>query len=176
MNKFWLLVILVFFIQEPASTDAIIFQARHLGLNLFIFNSVWLLVTSIDIWLGYLIGKKVQEKYKNTRFEKFSRKWADRVENFVGKKGEKIALVFLGFINFPYLNSFLASWLNISFKNMFYPILIGDGIYWVTAWAINIGIRGFFTNSHTALYVIIAIGLLFSIFSKIIFDKVVARK
>lgn len=175
MKNIWLFIIVALFIQEPTSTDAAIFQVRHLHFNLFLINFIWLIATIIDIWLGYAIGKLIQGKFQGTKFETWSFKWATRVENFIGKKGEKFALILLGIINFPYVNSFLASWLKISFKNIFILIFIGDAIYWAIAWGINIGVRNFIVDPHTALYVVIGVGLLFSILAKTIMNKVLGE-
>ena len=171
MLKSWLFILVSLFIQEPASTDAAIFQIRQHHFNLVFINLMWLFATAFDIWLGYAIGKWIQKRFKNTKFELWSQKWATRVDNFIGSKGEKFALVLLGIINFPYANSFLASWLKIPFKNVLILILVGDAIFWAIEWAINIGVRGFIFDSRTALYVIIGLGLLFSIFAKVLMNK-----
>ncbi|MBI2623816.1 MAG: hypothetical protein HYW65_04620 [Candidatus Liptonbacteria bacterium] len=168
----WLLIVLALFIQEPASTDAAIFQARHLGLNLWLFNSIWAAATVADIWVGYFLGKWIQKRFADGKFEKFSHTWAERVENFIGERGEKFALVLLGIINFPYLNSFLASWLKFPFKKVCILIFIGDAVYWVIAWGINLGVRSLITDSRLALYVVVGIGLIFAIVSKAILDRV----
>jgi membrane protein YqaA with SNARE-associated domain len=175
MRKVWWFIILALFIQEPASTDAAIFQARSLHLNLFVINLIWLIATVIDIWLGYKIGKWIQKKFQGTKLVTKSLLWATRFENFIGRKGENFALIFIGVINFPYLNTFIGSWLKVPFKKLFLLIFIGDAIYWSIEWAINIGVRSFITNTTTALYVVIGLGLLFAIFSKSILNKVLKR-
>jgi membrane protein YqaA with SNARE-associated domain len=175
MRSTRLFIILALFIQEPASTDAAIFQVRHLHLNLLLINVIWLVATLIDIWGGYYLGKWVQNKFQGTRFANWAHKWAGRIENFIGKKGETFALILLGIINFPYANTFLASWLSIPFRTVFMLILAGDVIYWAIEWAINISVRSFFVDPHTALYVIIGAALIFSIVSKAILNKVLKK-
>ncbi len=138
MKNTWLFIILALFVQEPTTTDAAIFQVRQLHINLFLINFIWFVATVFDIWFGYKIGQWVQRRFQNTKFGGWSFKWAGRVESFIGRKGEKFALILLGIINFPYVNSFLASWSKISFKNIFTLIFIGDAIYWSIAWGINI--------------------------------------
>ena len=176
MKKIWLFILIALFVQEPASTDAAIFQIRHLHLNLFLINLIWFVATCIDIYGGYKIGKWVQIRFQEKKFIRKSKEWATKIEHFVGLKGEKFALVLLGIINFPYLNSFLISWTEIPFKNAFVLIFIGDALYWSIEWGINIGIRGFFTDPHTALYVIVGAGLVLSIISKMILNKVLKNK
>ena len=173
--KTWLFIIITLIIQEPASTDAAIFQARHLGLNLWIVHLIWLAATMLDIWLGYKIGKWVQKKFHGTKFELFAEKWAGKFERFIGERGEKSTLVLLGVVNFPYINTFLASWFRIPFKNVFILVLIGDAIYYSIEWGINIGVRHFIVDPHIALYAVIALGLLFSIFSKKILNKMIKK-
>ncbi len=176
MQKIWILVILAIFIQEPASTDAAIFQIRHFNLNLLIINLIWVGATLFDIWFGYSLGKFIQKRFKGTSFDSWSFRWAVRIENFIGKKGEKFALILLGIINFPYLNSFFASWLKIPFKNVLLLIFVGDLLYWLLAWCINISIRDFFVDPHTALYVVIGTGLVFSILAKTVMNRILKSK
>ena len=175
MSPNWPFIITSLFVQEPATTDAAIFQIRHLHINLFLIHALWLAATVIDIWLGYALGKWIQKKFQGTKFEVWSKKWAGRVENFIGKKGEKFALILLGIINFPYANAFLASWLDIPFKNVFVLLLIGDALYWAIEWAINIGVRGYFKDPHTALFAIIGVALVFSVISKALLNKVLKK-
>ncbi len=171
MKSIWSLIILTLFVQEAASTDVAIFQVRHLHFNLWIINLMWVIATSIDILVGYWIGKKIQEKFKGSKFETFGRKWSAKTEDLIGKKGQRFALLVLGIINFPYANAFISSWLSIPFKNVFILLFIGDALYWGIEWGVNIGVRGF-AGPHTALYIVIGLGLLISIFSKIIFNKI----
>ncbi len=171
MSKVWLFIIAALFLQEPATTDAAIFQIRHLGLNLWLINGIWLLATAIDICVGYAVGKWIQRHYKNSRIVRATERWADKIEAFIGRSGERFACIFIGVINFPWLNAFVFSWLKLSFRNIFVLIFIGDFIYWAIEWGINIGVRSIFTNSHTALYMVVALGLLFSVVSKALLTK-----
>ena len=172
MKNTWLFIILALFVQEPTTTDAAIFHVRQMHINIFLINFIWIFATVFDIWFGYKIGQWVQQRFQNTKFGVWSFKWAGRVENFIGRKGEKSALILLGIINFPYVNSFLASWSKISFKNIFTLIFIGDAIYWGIAWGINIGVRSFIIDPKLALYAVVGAGLLFSILAKTIMSKV----
>lgn len=172
MWKTWFFIVLALFIQEPASTDAAIFQIRQLHLNLWLVNLIWLTASIIDIGVAYWLGKKLQTQFQDAKLVSWASVWANRIENFIGQRGERFALILLGVINFPYLNSFLASWLKIPFRNVFTLILIGDAIYWGIEWGINIGVRDFIIDPHLALYTIVGAGLVFSLFSKLILSKV----
>lgn len=172
MRKIWWFIILSVIIQEPASTDAAIFQARSLHFNFLLVNSIWFVATALDIWLGYNIGKWAQKKFQYTKFVTKSLLWVARLENFIGKRGENFAIIFVSVINFPYVNSFFGSWLKIPFKRLFFLIFIGDAIYWAIEWGINIGVRSVVTNTTTALYVVIGLGLIIALFSKAILNKV----
>ncbi|MCX6757747.1 MAG: hypothetical protein NTZ44_02625 [Candidatus Nomurabacteria bacterium] len=176
MKKIWIFILITLFIQEPASTDAAIFQIRTLHINIFLINFIWIIATVFDIWFGYKVGKFVQKKFKDTRFELWSFRWAGRIENFIGQKGKKFVLILLGIINFPYANSFLASWLTLSFKDIFTYLFIGDVLYWAIEWGINIGVRSFVIDPHLALYIVIGAGLLLLVISKIILSKVLKNK
>lgn len=167
----WIFVIFALFFQEPATTDAALFQARQHNLNIWIIHSIWFIATITDICLGFILGKWIQKKFQGTRFEKFSHKWADRLERFIGRKGKKFALILLGIINFPYINSFLASWLSLSFKNIFILILVGDAIWYAIEWGINLGLRSLIPDPHLALYAIVGTALILSICYKAILSK-----
>ena len=167
----WLFIIAALFFQEPATTDTALFQARQNHLNLYLIHCIYIIATIIDIYGGFFIGKWIQEKFKDTRFEKFSHKWADKIENFIGRKGEKFVLILLAVINFPWANAFLASWLKISFKNVLLYIFIGNCIWYGIEWGINLGLRSLIPDPHLALYAIAGTALLFSIFSKAVFNK-----
>jgi membrane protein YqaA with SNARE-associated domain len=176
MAKTWLFVIATLFIQEPASSDAAIFQVRHLGLNIWLVNLLWIIATTIDICAGYALGKWIQRRFSGSAFVAWTARWAARIEEFIGKKGERFAVILIGVINFPWLNAFAVSWLKLSFRNIFVLLFIGDVIYWALEWAINIGVRSVFTNSHTALYIVIALGLVLSLASKFLLDKALKKK
>jgi len=171
----WLFIIAAIFIQEPASTDAAIFQVRTHGINLWLINAIWLAATAVDIALGYAIGKWVQKRFAESRLIKASERWADRIADFIGRAGERLAIILIGVINFPYLNAFIFSWLKLRFRTLFILIFIGDAIYWAIEWAINIGVRSVITDSHTALYVVVALGLVLSVISKVILNKVLKK-
>ncbi len=168
----WAFIIVALFLQEPTTTDAAIFQVRELGLNIWLIHALWIFATTFDMWIGYFGGKLIQKKFKDSRFEAYSRQWALRVESFIGRRGEKFVLILLGIINFPWLNAFIASWLSLPFKTLLILIGTGNAVYWGIAWGINIGVRDTIADPYLALYIVVGIGLLFSITSKTILDRV----
>lgn len=112
-------IIFAIFIQEPASTDAAIFQIREYQLNLWCVHGFWLLATIIDIYVGYKVGKYVQNTFSKSVTVQKIQKWTRALEQFIGRRGEVFAIVLIGIINFPWLNAFLVSWLRIPFKKLF---------------------------------------------------------
>ena len=175
MTATWLFILLALFVQEPTSLDAAIFLVRENHINLWFINFLWLVATTIDIVLGYALGKWMQKAFQETRFGKWAEKWAVRIENFIGTNGERFTIILLGIINFPWLNAFLVSWLRLTFRNIFILIFIGDAIYWGIAWAINIGVRNYVADPRVALYVVIGIGLAFSVGSKALLNKLLKK-
>ncbi len=171
MNSLLIIIILALIVQEPATTDATLFQARQNHFNILLIHLIWLIATCIDIFLGFYLGKWIQKTFKGSRFEVFSNKWADKIERFIGRNGEKFVLILLGIINFPYINSFLASWLKLSFRNIFILIFIGDTIWYAIEWAINLGVRSLIPDPHLALYIIVGTALILSIFYKTLLNK-----
>lgn len=136
----------------------------------------WLVATIIDILIGYKIGVWTQNKFKETKFLKKVSNWAEKIEEFIGRRGENFAIICLGIINFPYANAFIGSWLKqISRKKLYALIFIGDSIYWIIAWCINIGVRMFVSDTLTALYIVVGLGLMFAIFSKALLKKILSN-
>ncbi len=168
----WIFVAIALIFQEPATTDASLFQVRENHLNLLIVHLIWFLATCFDIWFGFTLGKYVQKRFQGSGLERISNNWAEKIEKFIGKSGEKFALILLGIINFPYLNSFLASWLKMPFRSIFVLIFIGDVIWYVVEWMINLGVRGLIPDPHLALYVIVGIALILSISYKSLLSKI----
>lgn len=169
---FWLFIIFSLFIQEPASTDATIFLVRENHINLVLVHTIWLFATLLDISIGYALGKWIQKKSQNTKMGIWAKKWSERIEYVIGKKGEYFAIILVSIINFPYLNAFILSWLNIKFRKLLILIFIGDSIYWIIEWIINISVRNNIQNSHTVLYVVVGLGLILLIVSKILLNKI----
>ena len=171
--KTWIFVISTLFVQEATSTNAAIYLIRDQHLNLWIINIIWILATAIDILVGYALGKWMQRRLKKTKLIKWSEGWTKRIEDFIGRSGECFVIIFLGVINFPYLNSFLMSGIRFSFKNIFIFTFIGEAIFWGIEWLINISANRYFSDPHTVLYIVIGFGLLFSVVSKMVLTKVV---
>lgn len=171
MTSLWTFIILALFVQEPATTDAALFQARQHHLSLWLIHGIWVLATVIDIHLGYKFGQWIQQKFAGKKFTALSNRWADKVQNLIGRKGEQFALILLGIINFPYVNSFLGSWLKLNYKRIFVLLFIGDAIWYATEWGINLGLRRLIPNPHLALYIIVATGLLLGLLYKTILKK-----
>lgn len=168
----WFFIIFSLIVQEPASTDATIFLVRENHINLILIHTIWLFATLMDITIGYIIGKWIQTKSKDTKVGIWAKQWAERIEYVIGKRGEYFAIILISIINFPYLNAFILSWLNIRFRKLLILIFLGDLIYWIIEWIINIGVRNNIQNSHTVLYVVVILGLVLLIVSKILLNKI----
>ncbi len=173
--KTWIFVISALFVQESTSTNAAIYLIRDQHLNFWIINLIWILATAFDISTGYVLGKWVQRKFQNTKLIKWSESWANKIENFIGRNGKRFVVIFLGIINFPYLNSFFLSNLRFSFKDIFILTFIGDSIFWGIEWLINISANNYFSDSYTVLYIVICLGLLFSIISKMVLTRIMKK-
>ncbi|MEI6352773.1 MAG: hypothetical protein WCO35_02450 [Candidatus Nomurabacteria bacterium] len=170
--KYLAFIIPILIIQEPVSTDTGIFFIRENHLNLFLINILFVLLSVLDITVAYFLGKYLQKRFSHKKIIIKSKTIASKLENFIGKKGEFFSLILIGIINTPYLDSFLASWLNIKFKKVLTLVLIGDVIWWCISWYINIKVRQNVSNPYAALYVVVFIALIITIFSRYILKKV----
>ncbi len=164
--KHWLIAIIILVFQEVVSLNALIFETHRGAYNPWTIHIIFLFVSAFDIWIGFVAGRWVQKKYHNGKIIRFVQKWSDRFEAYAGKKGKRAALLVLGFISYPYINSFIASWLDVSFAEMFIFIFIADVLWYIAAWLVILGVTAFVPNPVYALLIVIALSLLIVFFSR----------
>lgn len=168
--RLWIFIIVTLFIQERVSTDAALFQARVHNYNIWIIHFIWLVATSSTIIAGYIVGKLIQKRLKGSHLSNNIYGFSKKIEHAIGKQGEKYAFILLGLVNFPYLNGLLASVVNVPFRILFPLMFLGDGVWYVTTWIINIYIRNHVENTNIALYIVIGTGVVFGIIYKMLFN------
>lgn len=168
--SFWLIIAGTLFAQEGLLTLAVLLKAEQLHYSLLAIHAIWLIVTLFQIWLGYVIGKWIQKKFANSKFEIRLKKYAESLDHSIGKRGEAVALILMSGIVSPGLTALLGSWLNISFRNIVIFALIGDLIWYVSEWVTVIGATNiaslFRTSTLLILIGVIAIGLIVKIVRK----------
>jgi membrane protein YqaA with SNARE-associated domain len=156
----WLLIIIAMVVQESTAETLALLSAVSYGLNLIIVHFVFVLATAFDIWGGYKLGAWALEKTTSPRIERFTKKIAIKFEHSIGERGKLYALTLIGFINFPYINGFLAAWLKMPLESVFMPVFIGDILSYLFLWGIVLGINTFNFNWYVVFIIVIVISII----------------
>jgi membrane protein YqaA with SNARE-associated domain len=155
MVTLWLSLIFALIVQEFASAGAALIAAQQNHLNFWLVNVVWLCGTIFDILFGYLLAKRLKTVV-HPRWVQHSERRVKRLQARIGKYGENIALLLLAIIDYPWLNSFIGSWLDIPFKNILICTLIGNLVWYAIEWAGVLGIVTF--APHFNYWLLVAAG------------------
>lgn len=139
---FWLLFAAMIF-QESVSTSAIVFKALHEGVGWPTIISLFIIGTTIDIVIPYILGKVILTRYKGAAITRKIELYGDKAKSLLAKHGEFFGLAALGIFNFTWLNALLAPWLKLSFKKTYLYFLIGDFIWYASVLAVNLGVLSF---------------------------------
>jgi hypothetical protein len=164
--NFWLLIILTLTIQEGLSVLAVLLKAYQLHYSLWIIHVIWLVVTSVQIGIGYVLGKWLQKRYAGMKFERWVNKHAKRLETSIHKSGENVALMLLSSIISPFIAAFLAAWLDITFLNVFMFALLGDLFWYASTWAYVLGATAILAKAKYGLIIVLAIAFIFVLISQ----------
>ncbi len=137
--RIWILIVAVQLIQELATAGAVFIQARDLHLNLWSVHAIFLAATLFDIAVGYSVGLWAKRKMYDTRLDRFIDRNSKALLHVIGRRGEKFALVVLGFVNYVYIDSFICAWLDIPKRTMFLYLAIGDVLQYALLWTVLYG-------------------------------------
>jgi hypothetical protein len=154
------LVLLILFIQESVTLNGLLVKTHQGDYSALTVTTLFIIITVIDIMLGFLLGKYAKQKWNNGKVELFAKKMSDRFYAYIGKRGRKIYLLLLGYFSFPYVNAFIAAWLNISFAESFWYIFAGNMIFYATSWLLVLGITSIVPNPFFAFIAVIAVTIL----------------
>src|ERR1700722_11532704 len=103
----WMLIAGVLIPQEFASTAITFVIALSHNFPIWEINVIWICATSVDMYVGYTLGKFTKKKLAHTRFFNWIERLANKMRTALGVHGEKFSLALLGIIDFPYVNTFL---------------------------------------------------------------------
>ncbi len=156
----WALISATFFIQEFATTALVLVLAEHSNIPLWPIHIIWAVATIADMYVGYLLGSLLKKRLSKNKFVEKMDAWAEEFTQALGGYGANIALMFLGIINFPYLNTFIAAWLDVPLNLAILFTLIGNFIWYLLLWGTVLGLTSFIHNPSIILLIIIALGAL----------------
>jgi len=156
------------FVQELITLNALIF-ATHQGLYSPIFiHSLFLIGTIVDIIIGFYIGKYLNKKKLPPKIGKFIHNLSEYFLATNRKYERWFAFLVLGNISFPYINAFIAGYLDLPFWESSLFNFIGNILYYISLWLLMLGVHSIFKNIYVAFGVAIAtVFVILIIFKKI---------
>lgn len=156
----WLLVASVLIPQEFASTAIVFIFALQHNFPIWAINLIWFCVTSLDMYVGYMLGKFTQEKLEETRFFNWTERWIGKGRAELGVHGEKLSLALLGVINFPYVNTFIGSWIELPFNMAYLLTLAGNFVWLLFLWGTVLGLSALVSNPDIIILILVVVGVL----------------
>ena len=155
----WTLITATFFIQEFATTALVLVLAEHSNVPLWPIHIIWTATTIADMYVGYLLGTLLKKKLSNNKFVERMDSWAHDLSSNLGNHGTAFALMLLGVVNFPYLNTFIAAWLAVPMNIAFLFTFIGNFVWYLLLWGTVLGLTSFVHNPSIILLIIVAAGI-----------------
>jgi membrane protein YqaA with SNARE-associated domain len=159
----WLLLASVLLFQEPLSATFVVLEVVRARYPIILIHLLWLGLTIVEIYLGYLLGVWVQRHFATSKMEAWITEWTDKVDELIGKKGEKVALIFFTILTLPLFSGFIASWLPISVWSILFFSVLGSSLWYLQVWLGVYGADQFSSGLETTVISVIVIGTLVSI-------------
>lgn len=156
----WILVAAVLIPQEFATSAIVFILALQNNFPIWAINLIWLCTTSLDMYVGYMLGKFTQERLHGTRFFNWVERWIDKGKSMLGLHGEKMSLALLGAIDFPYVNAFIGAWIGLPFNMTFLLTLAGNFAWYLFLWGTVLGLSSFVSNPDIIILILIVAGIL----------------
>ena len=156
----WLLIAGVLVPQEFASSAIVFIIALQNNFPIWEIHLIWLCITSLDMYVGYMLGKFTQEKFHGTRFFNWVERWVARGRAELGPHGEKLSLALLAVINFPFVNTFIGAWIGLPFSLTFLLTLAGNFAWYLFLWGTVLGLSSFISNPDIIILILVVAGIL----------------
>ena len=155
----WIYIVAAMLVQELAVVAAALGFAYQLHVNIFLVHGVWLAATVFDAVVGFELGKWIRRKYSASTISRHAESLASALEHRISTNGRRLTLVVFGFLNFPYVNGFIGSWLNLSFADALLFTLVGDALWYLSIWGAVAGVNIIPADSRWAVVVGIALAI-----------------
>lgn len=156
----WLVLAAVLIPQEFASTAVVFVLALQQNIPIWEINLIWFCTTSIDMYVGHVLGVLAREKMSDTRFGRWAERWIRRGRTELGAHGEKFSFTLLGVINFPYANTFIGAWIGMPFWTAYILTLTGNFIWLLFLWGTVLGLSSFISNPDIIILILVVAGVL----------------
>ena len=159
----WLFIAFALVTQEVVSLNAMIFEVNRYHFHVWFIHVLFIIATLFDIVVGFLIGKYTRKKLVRGKVFAFAEKWSAKFHSYVGTRGRRFALLLIGNFSFPYINAFIAAWLDMPFVESLIFLFIGNMIWYGSLWLLVLGITSAIPNPWMALGVIVSVALLVTV-------------
>ena len=156
----YLLLFVLFLVQEPVSSGAALLEAYQYHYNPWAVHGLFVLATVLDIVVGYALGFWLHEKLSTNRIMRIFLGWSRSVSAAAGAYSDYLFLFILGPVIFP-TSTLIAPWLNIPFWKTLVCMFLGDLLFWYgSEWLIVLGVKTIIPDPIAALYGVVIIVLL----------------
>lgn len=167
--KFWFWATLFLFLQESVTTAGVMESAYSGHYNLYIFTLIFFTATILEIFLFFKMGKLIQIRGKGLKLVEWTKKYIRNAEHFVGSRAKRIFLILLSASLLPpSATGFISSWLEISFKEIFFCLLFGNILWYIASWMLVLSVTYFVKDPRVALYYVLGISFLIVLIQKVI--------
>ncbi len=154
-----ILAFLILLVQETVTFTSLIF-ATHRGVYpVFLINILFLVATTVDIFVGYFIGVFFKKKFLNSKIAKWVDTTAKSFSLHENKYKRWVVLFLLGNFSFPWINAIIAGYLEFPFWESALFNFLGDMVWYVSIWLIVIGVGAIFKNVYSELIVAVLLAL-----------------
>ncbi|MDR3547212.1 MAG: hypothetical protein P4M11_02855 [Candidatus Pacebacteria bacterium] len=165
--QLWWIIIGTLIVQEGISTTVVLLDAVHAHYSLWAIHAIWLVVTIVQIFAGYFLGKWIQGRFASSKLEQWIQKYADKLEVSIGERGEEIALLLASALVSPAATSLLASWLDLSLTRVFIFALLGDLIWYLSEWVTVFGATEIMTYVKYGAVVVFVLAVVWFVASRV---------
>jgi membrane protein YqaA with SNARE-associated domain len=159
----WLSLTIVLLFQEPLSATFVVLEVVRAGYPINFIHLLWLALTVSQIYLGYVLGRWGQTRFATTKLANWIKQWIEKVDDIIGRKGEKVALIFFTLLTLPFFSGFIASWLPIPVWSILLFSTLGSFIWYLQVWIGVYGAGQFSSGLVTTVISVVIIGTLVSI-------------
>ena len=156
----WLLLFGAFLVQEPISSNVILFEAYGAHYNIWMIHVIFVVATTIDILVGYYLARYLKRRFGQSKFVAWLDKKSKSFSGVEGKWGDRAVLLLATFLIFP-VSILLAPWLDISFAELFVISFIGELLSWyIPLWLLVLGIKDAMSGEQNAVIIFVILILL----------------
>jgi membrane protein YqaA with SNARE-associated domain len=163
----WALITASLILQEFATSALVLVVAVHSNVPLWPIHIIWVGTTLADMYVGYHLGTLVKKRLQKVSVIERIESWARGFVTALGDRGIGVALMLLGIVNFPYLNTFIAAWLDVPQNIAIFFTFIGNFLWYLLLWGTVLGLTSFIHNPSIILFIVVAIGVLSHVALKI---------